>query len=564
MKGIQNTTTSNFSSIIGSSKRFQVPKFQRDYSWNKEQWDDLWQDVETMLKENDEHYMGYLVLQTDDDKHFLIIDGQQRFTTITIMILAAIKCIKTLIENGVDVDNNRQRIENLLLTYIGKKDPVTLVYDNILVLNRNNDGYFRDYIVKLDDLRVRNLKSSEKLLKDCFCFYENKLKGAFKSGESYAQFIQSLVDNLYFTEIVVNDEMNAFRVFETLNARGVQLSSSDLLKNYLFSLVDKNSAHPSRIEILEEKWAQLTDNIRSEKLPEFLRYYWNVGHKTIRANALFKTIRSSITTEVEVFALIDDLYRYSDVYMALMDENDELWQDQDIRKYVGLLKVFRLKQPFSALMAAKLNLPDADFKKLFKSIIKICFRYNVICDRNPNDQDGPFNSLAMSIVASRSVDYKILAPIMVDDSTFENSFADKTFPYNTRNNKVVRYILAKIEKCCGSTQDVNYTDEDASIEHILPQNADENWNIDEEKQKLMATRIGNICLLEKRLNTNLQNSSFQEKKKVYAQSSYLDAKSIAEKEDWTEDEIVNRQRKMAHLAVSIWPNNHEFIKTKHE
>lgn len=387
MKGIQNTSTENYSTIIGNNKKFMVPKFQRDYSWGSEQWDDLWQDIETMRSEKDDHYMGYLVLQTADDKNYQIIDGQQRFTTVTILILAAIKCIKNFAEKGIDVSDNSQRVDNLLHSYIGKKDAVTLVYDNVLVLNRNNDGYFRDYIVKLGDLRVRNLKNSEKLMKQCFQFFEQKLNGMFTSGMEYAEYIQYVVDNLYFTQIVVNDEMNAFRVFETLNARGVQLSSSDLLKNYLFSLVDKNNTHPSRIEILEEKWAKLTDNIKSEKLPEFLRYYWNVGHKSIRANALFKTIRKEVITDQQVFLLVDDLYRYSDVYMALTDSNDTLWTDVEVKECVGLLNVFRLKQPFSVLMTAKLNLSDTEFKKLFKNIIKLCFRYNVICDRNPNDQD---------------------------------------------------------------------------------------------------------------------------------------------------------------------------------
>ena len=151
MRGIQNTSTNNYSTIIGNNKRFMVPKFQRDYSWDSEQWDDLWQDVETMISDEDDHYMGYLVLQTEDDKNYLIIDGQQRFTTVTILILAAIRCIKNFVESGVDVEDNQLRIDNLMHTYIGKKDSVTLVYDNVLVLNRNNDGYFRDYIVKQDD-----------------------------------------------------------------------------------------------------------------------------------------------------------------------------------------------------------------------------------------------------------------------------------------------------------------------------------------------------------------------------------------------------------------------------
>ena len=235
MKGIQNTNTSNFSAVMGNNRSFSVPKFQRDYSWETEQWDDLWQDIVTMIEEHDEHYMGYLVLQTKDDKHFYIIDCQQRFTTIILLILAAIKNIKRLIENGIDSDSNERRVKNLLNLYIGKEDPVTLEYDNVLELNRNNNPYFKDYIVKMGELRVRNLKATEKLMKRCFEFYDQKLKGRFSTGQDYASFIQNVVDNLYFTQIVVNDEMNAFRVFETLNARGVQLSSSDLLKNYLFS-----------------------------------------------------------------------------------------------------------------------------------------------------------------------------------------------------------------------------------------------------------------------------------------------------------------------------------------
>ena len=158
MKGIQNTNTSNFSSVVSNNRRFYVPKFQRDYSWDTEQWDDLWQDICTMIEDHDEHYMGYLVLQTDDEKHYYIIDGQQRFTTIILLILAAIKNIVRLAEQGVEKEDNQRRIENLKNIYLGKEDPVTLEYDNLLELNRNNDPYFRDYIVKLGDLKVRNLR----------------------------------------------------------------------------------------------------------------------------------------------------------------------------------------------------------------------------------------------------------------------------------------------------------------------------------------------------------------------------------------------------------------------
>lgn len=86
----------------------------------------------------------------------------------------------------------------------------------------------------------------------------------------------------------------------------------------------------------------------------------------------------------------------------------------------------------------------------------------------------------------------------MDDKVFENSFSDKAFPYNSRNAKIVRYILATIEKHNGSSQAVNFNDDDATIEHILPQNADESWEMDEEKQLQLVFRLGNTCLLEKK------------------------------------------------------------------
>ena len=553
MKGIQNTITGNFSSIISNNRRFIVPKFQRDYSWNNEQWDDLWQDIETMREEHDEHYMGYLVLQTQDDKLFYIIDGQQRFTTVLLLIYAAIKCVERMIAQGIDIEDNKRRCDSLKSLYIGKEDPVTLDYDNLLTLNRNNNAYFCDYILKLCDLKARNLTATEKLMRSCFEYYEQKLIGKFHSGKDYASFIQSVADGLHFTQIVVNDEMNAFRVFETLNARGVQLSSADLLKNYLFSKVDSETTHSSRIETLERKWSRLTDNIKAEKLPEFLRYYWNMQHKTIRANAVYKTIRQEIKEDKQVFLLLDDLISFSDIYMALTDENDEMWTDSEVKENIALLNLFRLKQPFSLLMAAKRFLPENDFKRVLKTVIMMCFRYNVICDRNPNDQESPFNMLAQSISLEKAVDLSKLSSIMVDDNEFKSAFKEKSFPYNSRNAKVVRYVLGKIEHYKGSTQNIRFNDDNVSIEHIYPQNASDEWELDESKMQRFLFRLGNICLLEKGLNRDIQNVGFSDKVTIYKKSSYYYAQKIASDfSEWNEGAIIKLQNEMATAAVSIW------------
>lgn len=554
MKGIQNTSTENFSTIIGNNKKFIVPKFQRDYSWNSEQWDDLWQDVESMINEEDEHYMGYLVLQTKDDKIHYIIDGQQRMTTLMILILSSMKCIETLINEGVDVGDNKKRLTNLKAMYIGKEDPVSLDYDNILVLNRHNNPYYRDYVVKMDTSLVRNLSVSEKLMRNCCLFFYERLKSKCSSGREYAEYIQTVADRLYFTKIVVSDEINAFRVFETLNARGVQLSSSDLLKNYLFSLVDKGEVHSSRIDSLEQKWSRLTDIIKTEKMPEFVRYYWNAKHKTIRANALFKTIRSEIKEDKDVFILIEDMIKYGDVYMALSDSSDEMWgTDSDLRDLIELLRIFRIKQAFPALMSAKLCLSESEFKRILKEIIVVCFRYNIICDKNPNDQDGPFNSLSLSIQETASADLAILEKIYIEDVEFERSFAEKSFPYNSRNAKIIRYILGWIDHFYGGPK-IKPTDDNASIEHILPQNFVANWEVDEVQGNKLVDRLGNMSLLEKKLNKDIQDAVYSNKIQVYAHSTYLCSKKLTEEypDEWTADTIVNRQLKMASVAKTIW------------
>ena len=552
MTGIQDSTTNHFGSLIRSGMKFIIPKFQRDYSWDSEQWDDLWADIETMLNEGTDHYMGYLVLQTSNTKSTIIIDGQQRFTTITLIILSAIKSIQKLANKGLEVDDNKKRIETLMSTYIGNIDPISLEYDNILILNRNNNAYYKDYIVKLGDLKLRNTSYTEKLMKKCFEWFEQKINGKYSTGREYAQFIETIVENLYFTIIKVNDEMNAFRVFETLNARGVQLSSADLLKNYLFSLVDNTSEHPERVNILEEKWTKLTTNVRAEKLPDFIRYYWNSKNKTVRSNDLFKVLRNNIKEDRSVFELINDMLAYSDIYMALKNESDDLWNERDkVQEYVSLLNIFNLKQPISMLMAAYKYLSNEDFERVLCDAIVVSFRYNVICGKNPNDIEKVFNDIAIKISNNNTYDKNLLSKIYVNDNEFTASFINKVFPENARNNKIIKYILGKYERFKGGLRDVSIVSELDTIEHIYPQHPNEEWNDD--NLDSLIYRLGNMCLLEKKLNNNIGNKKYAEKVEVLNQSTFITTNSISsEYPEWVQQSIVDRQKQMAKCAKTIW------------
>lgn len=553
MIGIQDSTTNNFSSLIRSGDKYIIPKFQRDYSWEVEQWDDLWQDIENMLLESRDHYMGYLVLQTTGKKECYIIDGQQRFTTITIIILTIIKAIQRLVDIGVEVEENKQRINTLMSTYIGNIDPITLEYDNILILNRNNDRYYKENIVKLQDMRIRNTSYTEKLMRKCFEWYEKKILNKYKTGREYAEFITTIVDNLYFTIIKVSDEMNAFRVFETLNARGVQLSSADLLKNYLFALVD-DKHYPDRIGILEEKWSSLTNNIHAEKLPDFIRYYWNSKNKTVRANDLFKAIRDKIKTDMEVFALVSDMINYSDIYMALLNPNDELWNgDKDIVDNIELLKRFNLKQPYSLLMTAYKSLDKKGFIKMLQDIIVVSFRYSIICGKNPNEVERVYNKIAIQVSATKTYQTDQMREIYVDDVEFIPAFNMKQFPANTRNNQIAKYILGKIERFKGGTRDVIFTTETDTLEHILPQNPGVEWGDDNYNFDSLIYRLGNLCLLERQYNKDIENKAYVDKMSIYKKSAFLTTRMIEnDYPQWGADSITQRQQKMGECAKGIW------------
>src|SRR5690606_34109069 len=173
-----------------------------------------------------------------------------------------------------------KRIKSFRDSYIGYLNPVTLISDNKLKLNRNSDEYYRNYMVLLKDLPIRNTNSSEKHMRECFNWFNTRISKEFKTGEELARFVDTIVDKLIFTVIEVSDQINAFKVFETLNARGVQLSSSDLLKNYLFSVIDETKPHNTEIDELESLWSRIIGKLGNKKFEDYLRYYWNSQNKT--------------------------------------------------------------------------------------------------------------------------------------------------------------------------------------------------------------------------------------------------------------------------------------------
>lgn len=408
-------------------------------------------------------------------------------------------------------------------------------------------------MVLLKDLPLRNTNTSEKNMRSCFEWFYKKLK-KYSSGEDIANFLETIVDKLFFTVITVTDQINAFKVFETLNARGVQLSSSDLLKNYLFSVIDESNPHHTEIEELEKLWSRIIGKLGSKKFEDYLRYYWNSKNKTVRKNQLFKIIKNNIKSKKDTFDLIRDLEESADIFIAIQDPESELWNDKkEIKKALNELKLFQIKQTNSLLMSAFKNLEINSFAKIVKSCSIISFRYNIIGGLNPNEQEDVYNKIANSIAVNKSVNLSDLQSVYVSDINFENDFKTKQFKSTSKNHKIVKYIYSKIEKH-SYNNDINSESDNYTIEHILPESADENWgDFSNEEINRSIYRLGNLALLESKYNLDAGTKPYFEKKEIFKKSNCHSTKLIPEDYNiWSEIKISARQRDLSKLAKTIW------------
>ena len=562
-----STKNSTYRSLMANGLTYSIPRFQRDYSWNEAEWEDLWIDLLGTLKDGGEpaHYMGYLVLQTQDDKKYDVIDGQQRLTTLSIIVLAALANLNRLIKADANAANNRMRLDSIRQSYIGYLDPVTLVPRSKLTLNRNNDHYFQTYLVPLiEPLPQRGIKASESLLRKAFEWFDQKITSyvntATDRGVALATFIESTSDKLFFTVITVTDELNAYKVFETLNARGVRLSSTDLLKNYLFSVLHRESQHEREMNVLDERWEAIVGRLGSESFPDFLRIHWNSRYPLVRQTELFKTVRNQVRTREHAFQLLRNLETDLETYLAVT-QPDRFESGSPLHDNLATLDLFNVTQPFTLLLAARRlsGLSENDWNQIVRACVIVSLRYNVIGSLSPSEQESTFNRIAVEITRGQitSITQAILqlAPIYPNDFSFRAAFAEKSIPTTiSRKKRVVRYILCKLEQHVSGGGVTEFDSDVYNIEHILPQNPGSGWeHFRDETVEAFVYKLGNMTLLRTSDNRDQGNSAYTAKRPIYQRSQFVLTKKIAEdNEEWTPERISSRQLWMANQATGIW------------
>lgn len=547
-KELFTTNTKNLIEIIGQRSKYVVPKYQRDYSWDKEEWEDLWEDLMLIYHSNEQlnHYMGYLVLQKIKDDEFYIIDGQQRLTTFSIIIVAMISAIRKMDSS----DENKKRIEQIYSDYIGNINLTTMSATTKLSLNKNNNDYYRRYL-SVERKPPKNLNVSCKRMFRCYEYFLDNISREFKNIDETLELLNVLNYRLLFTNMEVDDEINAYVVFETLNARGVELSTSDLLKNYLYSIVDKEE-DSFLIDELDVIWDTICKTLGKVKFSDLLYSYWNGKYELKTKKDLFKALKKIILNKDDVFTLMRDLESKAENYVNIMDYNSGYWENgTDDRKYLKIIKLLDLKQPNSLLIHAIDILDTKDFEKLLKYVVNSSFRYNTICRKDPKEQSRIYNEFSRKMIDSGhfSFDEFRSSKVYISDEEFVSDFKYKDF--SESSNDVAKYILTSIEKYNGTTS----IDERAlTIEHIMPKKYNANWGYDKDTIDNFANRLGNLILLEPNYNRECDQKKFKDKKQIYKKSVVKSTNELGNSlnDEWTADDINQRQNGLANQAKGIW------------
>ncbi len=556
-----DTRTVNYQELIGNGRAYFVPPYQRDYSWRKEQWEDLWNDiVDTRSSTSGPHYMGALVVEARSDRKFVVIDGQQRLATLSSLALAIIDALLKLTSSGVEPKENEARARELRNRFIGERDPASLVESSRLNLNDTDNGFYQDYLVQLvEPSNPRGLPPSSNLLWECFRFFGRRiqdLEDARHDGQVLASLMsETVARRLVFILITVDDALNAYTVFETLNARGLELTTTDLLKNHIFA----TASEVDRPGMLR-RWQRMADTVGMRRVPDLLRYHLLCEEPHVRRRRLFKLVRERYTSPRKVLDLLRVLERRAELFSAMLDPSHEYWMDAaNARPWVTELKLFRVTQMMPLLFVVWENWSREDFVRTLKLVSVVAFRYTVVSRLNPNELEPAYHRASKAVADGTATGprelFEELRPIYVPDEQMVNAFTYLTIPARGPRKRLVKHILARLEedasgKRCDAERDPG------TIEHVLPENPGSEWEEEfpHATRPGAANRIGNLTLLEANLNRAIGNQNYERKLAEYGKSKYAITKAITTiaPEEWTLAFLDERQQHLARRAAHLW------------
>lgn len=573
-KLVNNVNEDNIRGVLDESVRFTVPDYQRLYSWGESQWEEFWRDLNE-LEEGESHFLGSIVVierkggfgQLDE---YELVDGQQRLTTISLLL----KAIENYYQENSDPDDIAEMINEDFLYETGHSNES---YVKLSLSRFENETYQK--IIK-DDLTAINEESQ---LLSAYEYFQEGLEG--RDQDEVENIRLRLILSMNLVVIQCNSTASAFRLFETLNDRGLELSAVDLMKNSLLQVASERMSD-SEYDHLRQKWEEVLEEVVYEidKPDRFFRHYIMSQPEpdisgSVTSRKLYDEFNDIIenklpSNEVDLMDYIEGMVEEAGLYVGLTQGTvDELEGRPQQKVNNRLQNLNDIGSSHSRTLLLRMFREFDDFDKIhqcLKYIEVFMIRWKLANYQSGTGLDKIFSELCSHAFTSGEpmsgdpldeIKDKLGDEAPSDEEVYAG-LANEDFSRNSQT----KYILDMIERRHYMKGDgagaKSYNRATVDIEHIAPRatfNAKKYspWRdvlgVDEDGFDQYRNRLGNLTLLEERLNEKASDNPFQQKKDQYKLADYEMTQDIRESyEIWTKNEIQKRSKELAEIGVSIW------------
>ena len=489
-----NANETKLQPILEGTKQYVVPLFQRPYSWDKDQWSRLWDDLMDLSEEMDQsketdlrtHFMGSIVTMPTTSvpegvTKYLLIDGQQRLTTI--FIILSLLRDSALGKNDEKKSRLAEEIQNTLLVNQYKEET-----DYFKLLPTQVDRDFFERLVK------DRIFDGQNQIIAAYKFFDRKLR---QSGLEEEDLKKLMTNHLSVISILLERNDNPYLVFESLNAKGLALSQADLIRNYFFMRIHIKDQE----RIYSEYWKPMQESL---DLTEFIRHYiMKDGYKVRESDVYF--VLKDITSKGDVIGWLEDLRKFSTYYEKITRPEKE----GNVVIRLALSRLNRLQittiYPFLLNCYNKYNLGEitsSDFIEILKTLENFLIR-RFICNIPTNQLNKIFSPLNNQIQSGVFANYVEGMKTLLQNKTYpkDNEFKErikdaKLYGAGDRATKS-KLILEKIEESYDHKEKIDFNG--LEIEHVMPQTLTDSWKDHlgddwEKAHELLLHTIGNLTL----------------------------------------------------------------------
>lgn len=539
-------------------RQMLIPLFQRTYEWREKEWEVLWNDILERYEHYDEttdasHFTGAIVTSPARSvpvgvNKTLVIDGQQRLTTVAILLCA----IRSLLIQSDPDSRQVRRITKLLLN----EDEDGLDFYKILPTQSDRAGF--EAILKSPE------SASESQFRRTFNFFRKRLLGKDSDDKAIdlARFLETVQTRITVVSIHLGDSDDPYLIFESLNAKGAPLTQADLVRNYLLLRIPSNEQQA----VYDTHWLPLQDRL-ANNLPEFIRQYLVMerGEDVIKGNvyAVLKRQIAEVEPRLPVAKQLARMTQFSAFYKHITEPEGVPGAPAELTNSLARLQRWELATSHPLLLKlyglhADGRLTVADFCACITMIESFAVR-RAICGVQTNQLKRTFISLAKDVDPARPLEALVrnlaggqLGRRWPKDNEFEAAWV--TYRAYSNPTDRCRLILESLERAYPHKEPASF--EKVQIEHVLPQTPSAEWNQDlgattDGQREAWTHTIGNLTITG--YNPELSNMAFTRKKAIYKDSHFVLNRYFDAIERWDTGAIEARAKALLPLAKQLWP-----------